>query len=83
MFIDLNKKYASEMARLAREIKPDEVQINTPLRPCKVKPLPMDELDEIEKAFKGLNTISVYHSTKPMTDPLDKLELIQRRRTEL
>ena len=82
MFMNENKNYAHELADLAKEIKPDEVQINTPLRLCKVKPLPKEELDEIEKAFTGLNTISVYHSPKPMADPLDKLELIKRRRME-
>ena len=82
MFMKENKDYAHELAKLAREIQPNEVQINTPLRPCHVKPLPMEELDEIEKKFIGLNTISVYHSPKPITDPLDKLELIKRRRQE-
>jgi wyosine [tRNA(Phe)-imidazoG37] synthetase (radical SAM superfamily) len=82
MFIEENKKYAEELAALARDIQPDEVQINTPLRPCKVKPLSQKELDEIEKAFTDLNTLSVYHTPKPMTDPLDKMELIRRRRDE-
>jgi len=82
MFMGENKDYAHELAKLAREIQPDEIQINTPLRPCNVKPLPKGELDEIEKKFTGLNTISVYHNPKPMTDPLDKLELIKRRRLE-
>lgn len=82
MFIEENKDHAAELAKLAREIKPDEVQINTPLRPCKVKPLSVKELDKLEKSFAGLNTISVYHSPKPKTDPLDKLELIKRRRYE-
>ena len=83
MFMNENKSYAGELAELARDINPDEVQINTPLRPCNVKPLSKEELDEIEKKFTGLNTISVYNSPKPMTDPLDKMELIKRRRTEL
>ncbi|MFW6121165.1 MAG: radical SAM protein [Petrotogales bacterium] len=82
MFIKENKNYVHELAKLAKDIKPDEVQINTPLRPSKVKPLPKEELDEIEKCFVGLNTLSVYKSPKPMTDPLDKLELIKRRRME-
>ena len=82
MFIDKNKEYADEIANLTRKINPDEVQINTPLRPCKEKPLSVKELDEIEKKFRGLNTINVYHSEKPMTDPLDKIELFKRRRME-
>lgn len=82
MFMEENKDYADELAEIARDIKPDEVQINTPLRLCNVKPLPREELDEIEKKFSGLNTLSVYHSPKPMTDPLDMLELIKRSRME-
>ena len=69
-------------AELAKEIKPDEVQINTPLRFCSVKSLPEQELNEIERMFTGLNTISVYHSSKPKTKPLDMKELIKRRRME-
>ncbi|MBN2065198.1 MAG: radical SAM protein [Candidatus Thermoplasmatota archaeon] len=83
MFMPENKACASQMATLAREIKPDEVQINTPLRPCNVSPLPEKEVDAIEQEFSGLQTISVYHSPKPKTDPLDKVELLKRRRLEL
>ena len=83
MFMNENKEWASQLADLSREIKPDEVQINTPLRPCSVAPLTKGELDKIEKMFHGLNTISVYTSQKPATNPLDKMELIKRRRREL
>lgn len=82
MFMEENKDYAKEIAHLARLIQPDEVQINTPLRPCLVKPLSKMEINEIEKYFIGLNTITVYKSSKPKTDPLDKIELIKRRRME-
>lgn len=80
MFMEENKECAKELADIARKIQPDEVQINTPTRPCKIKPLSVKELDEIEKEFTGLNTISVYHSQKPKTDPIDKIEIFRRRR---
>ena len=83
MFINDNKESAYKLAELTREIKPDEVQINTPTRPCNVVPLQKNELKKIEKMFHGLNTISVYTSQKPSTNPLDKAELIKRRRMEL
>ena len=83
MFINENKEYTQEIVQCVKDINPDEIQINTPLRPCKVKPLSKQELDEIEKTFDGLNTITVYKSPKPKTDPLDKMELIKRRRMEL
>jgi wyosine [tRNA(Phe)-imidazoG37] synthetase (radical SAM superfamily) len=85
MFINDNMQYADEMAQLATSIEPDEVQINTPLRICPVQPLTEKQLGHIEEKFKikGLNTISVYTSKKPKTTPLDKMELIKRRRMEV
>ena len=82
MFINENNNYANKLAQLAIEIKPDEVQINTPLRPCVIKPLPKNELNKIEKKFIGLKTISVYNSPKPIANPLDMSELFKRRRME-
>ena len=82
MFIEENKDEAEEIANICREINPDEIQINTPLRPCKVKPLAVEELDRIEEKFEGLPTISVYHSKKPVTDPLDKIQILKRRGVE-
>lgn len=79
MFMNENKNYVKNIVEIVREISPSEVQINTPLRPCYIDPLSENELDEIEKLFFGLNTISVYHSKKPVIEPIDKLELIKRR----
>jgi len=82
MFLNHNEKFARELAELSREINPDEVQINTPLRPCEVAPLPKERLERIEQQYEGMPTISVYTSSRPMTDPLDKLDMIKRRRTK-
>jgi wyosine [tRNA(Phe)-imidazoG37] synthetase (radical SAM superfamily) len=84
MFIQDNISYVNEMINLARDIKPDEVQINTPLRASPIQPLSRRQVCDIEERFndEGLNTISVYSSKKPRTRPLDKEELIKRRRTE-
>ncbi|HOW34996.1 MAG TPA: radical SAM protein [Candidatus Omnitrophota bacterium] len=60
MFVEENKKYAGEIARLVREINPDEVQLNTALRPCGVKPLPKKELESLKIYFSRLPVISVY-----------------------
>jgi wyosine [tRNA(Phe)-imidazoG37] synthetase (radical SAM superfamily) len=85
MFIYDNMEYVDEIAQLTNNIKPDEVQINTPLRICPVQPLTEKQLGHIEEKFKikGLKTISVYTSKKPKTTPLDKMELIKRRRMEV
>jgi len=79
MFIDKNKNYASELANLAREIEPDEVQIDTPLRPCPVKPLSQKEIEKIKSEFKGLNAITVYEAKRPKVEVIDLRETRKRR----
>lgn len=80
MFIEANKDYASEIATLARQISPDEVQIDTPLRPSKVKPLPRENIASIREKFNNLkNVITVYEAPKPEVLPLDLTETLRRR----
>lgn len=52
MFIEENKNFARELAQLAKEIAPDEIQLNAPLRPCGVKPLTKDQMAAIEGCFR-------------------------------
>jgi wyosine [tRNA(Phe)-imidazoG37] synthetase (radical SAM superfamily) len=79
MFFQDNQDQAEALAQLAREIEPDEVEVNTPLRPCAVKPLPPHVLAEIMTAFRGLNAMSVYEAERPAVRPLDIEETLQRR----
>jgi wyosine [tRNA(Phe)-imidazoG37] synthetase (radical SAM superfamily) len=80
MFIEANEDYASEIAVLARQISPDEVQIDTPLRPSKVKPLARENIASIRERFNNLgNVITVYEAQKPEVLPLDLAETLRRR----
>jgi wyosine [tRNA(Phe)-imidazoG37] synthetase (radical SAM superfamily) len=80
MFIEANRTYAPEMARIAKELSPDEVQINTPLRPCAVKPLTYEEITAIRQEFSGLRgVITVYEALKPKVTPLNLGETLRRR----
>jgi wyosine [tRNA(Phe)-imidazoG37] synthetase (radical SAM superfamily) len=82
MFIEANKDYASEMARVAERLSPDEVQLNTPLRPCAVKPLSPEEISAIRQAFSRFkNMLTVYEAPRPEVTPLN-LEETRRRRPE-
>jgi wyosine [tRNA(Phe)-imidazoG37] synthetase (radical SAM superfamily) len=64
MFIENNEKDIDKYVDLANHIKPDEIQVNTPLRPCNVKPLVKKETIKIKDYFiaacKGINIVSVY-----------------------
>lgn len=80
MFIEANKDYAREIAALSRQISPDEVQINTPLRPCAVRPLPPETIAEIRREFTNLNNVvTVYEAPKPEVMPLNVAETLRRR----
>jgi len=80
MFVEANRGYASEMARIAEALSPDEVQINTPLRPCAVKPLPPEEIAAIRREFAGLKgVVTVYEALRPEVTPLNLGETLRRR----
>jgi len=80
MFIQANQDCASEIVALAREIWPDEVQINTPLRPCAVRPLPPQNIASIQEKFNKLrNVTSVYEAPRNEVRPLDLVETLRRR----
>ena len=84
MFVAENKESGAEMARISKELQPDEVQLNTPLRPCSVKPLSQEEMARIEAHFNGLDAtvISVYEKMKPEVRVIDKVGVIKRRGVE-
>ena len=80
MFVEANKDYAPEMARVAEELSPDEVQINTPLRPCAVKSLTPEEITAIRQEFAGLKSVvTVYEALRPKVIPLSLEETLRRR----
>jgi len=79
MFVAENVGRAAEMAEIARSLGPDEVQLNTPLRPSPVPPLPPETMDEVAGAFAGLPAVSVYRSRRPAVVPLDAAETRRRR----
>jgi wyosine [tRNA(Phe)-imidazoG37] synthetase (radical SAM superfamily) len=79
MFFDANESCAKALAALARELAPDEVQVNTPLRPCAVQPLSPEAIGRIQQAFGGLRVVSVYEARRPKVDPLDVQETAARR----
>jgi len=64
MFLDENKKYVRALYKIAKKIKPDQIQINTPRRLSKCKPLSKSVLAKISRKFSDLNTVSVYEGKK-------------------
>jgi wyosine [tRNA(Phe)-imidazoG37] synthetase (radical SAM superfamily) len=81
MFVDENKSSAGKIALLAAQIKPDEIQINTPLRPCGVRPLSRKEISRIKKRFLHLakRVVSVYGPRSVAVEPIDAKATLKRR----
>ncbi|MBA7656963.1 hypothetical protein ES703_64892 [subsurface metagenome] len=80
MFMGANRDYASAMAMVAADISPDEVQINTPLRPCSVDPLPPEEVALIQQRFANFkNVVTVYEAPRHEVTPLSLGETLWRR----
>jgi len=80
MFVEANKNFAKEIAKVARSLLPDEVQLNTPLRPCPVKPLTPLEMASIQSNFDNLeNVVTVYQAPRPGVTPLNLYETLRRR----
>jgi len=83
MFFEANTGCAAEMARLAKTLSPDEIQINTPLRPCPVRPLSPDEIASVRGQFVEFHGVmTVYEAKRLEVTPLD-LEATLRRRPKL
>ena len=81
MFVKNNKSDVKKLAELSRQIKPDEIQINTPLRPCSTRPLSRKEMEEIKKhfKFKAIKVISVYESKQKRVTPVSTGGTLRRR----
>ncbi|MCD4740616.1 radical SAM protein [archaeon] len=79
MFTQENKNFAREMASRAKEIKPDDIQLDTPIRPSKTLPLTPQEMMEVKKHFNEFNTISVYEAQKVKAKPINPKETNKRR----
>lgn len=91
MFFVMNKEEFKELAKLAFEIDPDEIEINTPLRPCKEKPLSRKEITLISDYFEDfgrrigskVKVISVYGAEhKKMAEAISKEDTLRRRGKE-
>lgn len=84
MFTAINREYAEEIARVAKKIGPDEIQINTPLRPCGVAPLSREDLNAIEVSFRSIcgKTIAiknVYAAKRQKVFSVSGMDTLKRR----
>jgi wyosine [tRNA(Phe)-imidazoG37] synthetase (radical SAM superfamily) len=88
MFVASNKANAPAIAKLAHEIAPDEIEINTPLRACAVKPLSIEDMERITAVFRGIcgdriKVRSVYEVQREKSKPFCEPSTERRRGKEV
>jgi len=79
MFVDENRDVAPVLARLARQIGADEVQVNTPLRPGGKRPLNRIEIAGVINCFRDLTVRCVYEEPRRAVTPISPGDTIRRR----
>lgn len=87
MFVRTNQALAAEIAQLARDIGPDEIEINTPLRLSPVKPLDPGPIEEITAIFRKvcgekIPVRSVYEAKREKSQPFCQPSTERRRGKE-
>lgn len=83
MFLQSNIHEAEQFVIIAKQINPDRIEINTPLRKSPEKPLTQEQIMEITKLFHEFNVTSVYDKNRSFSDPIDKKTTEKRRGKEL
>jgi len=78
MLMDGNIENVKEIAKIARSLGADEVQLDTPLRPCGVKPLERERLQKAKKFFEGMTVVSVYDAPLKEYTPMDEKATMER-----
>ncbi len=78
MFIQENIGFIDEIKRLVFEIKPDCIQINTPIRKSPTRPLPRDIIIAVKEKFFPISCVCVYDK-RPDTVCFNKKGTVKRR----
>lgn len=83
MLIEQNARHILSFADIYARIQPDEIQLNTPLRPCTVAPLSVDEVrrlsGQLTCRLPHIAVKTVYESEKPDVEALSEPDTLKRR----
>ncbi|NQS99598.1 MAG: radical SAM protein [Candidatus Omnitrophica bacterium] len=79
MLMQKNIQSTKRIAELAKIIRPDEIQICTPIRPNPIKPLPRKSLLEMKRNFSGIKVVTVYEAKRKKVRPLSRKGILLRR----
>lgn len=72
MLLEENIPHLSRLGTMAYFLNPDEVQLNTPIRPSAAAPLSRDRILSAKKYFKNVSVISCYDEPALVSMPMDE-----------
>ncbi len=72
MLVKDNIKYVRQLSNLAFLLDPDEVQLNTPLRPSGEAPLSRQSVERAKEFFRGIPVVSCYDVPAQDNQPFDE-----------
>ena len=78
MLMEENFDQVIDLSHIARLIDPDEVQLNTPTRPCGIQPLDAAKIEEAKSYFNGLQVSGVYDKPVKPYEPWDAVATKRR-----
>ena len=78
MLVNENIESVEQIAQVARQVAPDEVQLNTPLRPSGARPVERQRLQWAKGFFKDMPVVSVYDAPSQEYTPMDERATMKR-----
>jgi len=78
MVIAQNKHLVPQIAQHVHSIHPDEVQLDTPLRPSAALPISSDEMARLKNHFRGLPIVTAYDRDIKNVIPLNLRDTVKR-----
>lgn len=72
MLVDRNFDDLDQIAVLAKTINPDEIQLNTPTRPCGEKPIERVRMNFAKRFFEDMPVTSVFDHEPQVYTPFDQ-----------
>ena len=78
MLLDQNIKNIRQIAKISRRIGAHEIQLDTPFRPCAIKPLERQRVQWAKKFFEDMPVVSVFDAPLQKYTPMDEKATMNR-----
>ena len=78
MLVKDNIEHLHELSALADLLRPNEIQLNTPIRPSGQPPLSREQVQKAKESFKGTHVITCYDVPAEKTVPFDESSTVAR-----